>query len=87
MAESTGSTAYLVNHVGEVDWNWFTGVTTVGVTAGASAPAVVVRELVNTLVSRFDGNVEEIGSVREDVHFSLPPGLEKSPPGGRPPTK
>ena len=87
VAESAGSKAYPVNHVGEVDWNWFTGVTTVGITAGASAPAVVVRELVNTLVSRFAGSVEEIGSVREDVHFSLPPGLDKSPPAGKPPTK
>ena len=78
VAESAGAKAYLVNHVGEVDWSWFKGASTVGVTAGASAPEVVVRELVNTLVARFGGIVEETGSVREDVHFSLPPELEKS---------
>ena len=77
VAESAGSRAYLVNHVGEVDWNWFSGAEIVGVTAGASAPAGVVRELVNTLVARFSGSVEEVGTIREDVHFQLPPGLEK----------
>jgi len=85
VAESAGAKAYLVNHVGEVDWGWFAGVFTVGVTAGASAPEVVVRELVNTLVARFGGSAEEIGSVREDVHFSLPPGLEKPAPSGQVP--
>ena len=84
VAESAGSKAYLVNHVGEVDWGWFTSAGTVGVTAGASAPAVVVRELVNTLVARFGGSVEEVGTIREDVHFQLPPGLGKPPGTGKP---
>ena len=84
VAESAGARAYLINHVREVDWRWFDGVDTVGVTAGASAPEVVVRELVNTLVEKFNGSVEEIGAVREDVHFSLPPGLEKTAGDGKP---
>lgn len=85
VAESAGAKACLVNHVGEVDWGWLQGADTVGVTAGASAPEVVVRELVNTLVARFGGNVEEIGSVSEDVHFQLPSGLEKAAPLESPP--
>jgi 4-hydroxy-3-methylbut-2-enyl diphosphate reductase len=82
VAESAGAKAYLVNHVGEVDWKWFEGIETVGITAGASAPAVVVRELVNTIVQRFNGTVAEVGDIREDVHFNLPPGLEKAGPAG-----
>jgi len=78
VAESTGARAHLVNHVGEVDWRWFDGASTVGVTAGASAPAVVVRELVNTIVARYGGTIEEVGTISEDVHFSLPSGLEKT---------
>ena len=57
---------------GEVDRGWLTGVTNVGVTAGASAPEHLVEELIAFL--RNDGfrQVEEIEMVDEDVRFSLP---------------
>jgi 4-hydroxy-3-methylbut-2-enyl diphosphate reductase len=67
-----GVRSYLVNDRGDVDRAWLTGVTNVGVTAGASAPEHLVEELIAFL--RDDGfqQVEEIEMVDEDVRFSLP---------------
>ena len=76
VARDTGARAYLVNHVGEVDWSWLEGADAVGVSAGASAPERIVRELVNMIVRRFGGTVEEVRTVPETVHFTLPPELE-----------
>lgn len=76
VARDAGARAHLVNHVGEVDWSWVEGREAVGVTAGASAPERIVRELVNTLVRRYGGTVEEVLTVPETVHFLIPPELE-----------
>jgi len=77
VAESAGAKAFLINHMAEADWVWFTDAGTVGVTAGASAPELLVREVVNTLIARFGGVAEEIVVVHEEVHFALPAGLRK----------
>jgi len=77
VAAAAGSRAHLVNHVNEVDWSWLDGVLVAGVTAGASAPEPVVRELVNVIVRRYGGAVEEVAAVEESVHFNLPEGLGK----------
>jgi 4-hydroxy-3-methylbut-2-enyl diphosphate reductase len=65
----------LVQRADEIDWNLIAGVRTVGITAGASAPDVLVREVIAAIEARFDATVEEIGTVREDVVFSLPKAL------------
>ncbi len=77
VAADAGARAFLVNHVGEVDWNALDGAAAVGVTAGASAPESVVRELINTILQRFGGKVREVLTVPETVRFMLPPELEK----------
>jgi 4-hydroxy-3-methylbut-2-en-1-yl diphosphate reductase len=64
--------ARLVGSAGDVDWTWFEGVRSVGVTAGASAPEDLVEELIGAISSRFDARVEEIAVTREDVTFKLP---------------
>ncbi len=64
--------ARLVGSAREVDWSWFEGVRSVGVTAGASAPEDLVEELIGAIVSRFEARVEEIAVTREDVTFKLP---------------
>ncbi len=76
VAKDAGARAHLVNHVGEVQWDWFQGVEVVGVSAGASAPDSIVREVINTILSRFGGSVEEVRTVKETVHFVIPPELE-----------
>jgi 4-hydroxy-3-methylbut-2-enyl diphosphate reductase len=62
----------LVQRATEIDWAQIEGARTVGVTAGASAPDVLVREVIDAIRARFDASVEDIGTVREDVVFSLP---------------
>ncbi|MBV9742546.1 MAG: 4-hydroxy-3-methylbut-2-enyl diphosphate reductase [Acidobacteriia bacterium] len=67
-----GVRSYLVNDCGDVDVAWLSGVKNIGVTAGASAPEHLVRELVAFLDARGFLQMEEIEMVDEDVRFSLP---------------
>ncbi|NWP47697.1 4-hydroxy-3-methylbut-2-enyl diphosphate reductase, partial [Escherichia coli] len=76
VAERQGTTAYLIQRAEDVDWDWFAGVGTVGVSAGASAPELLVRELVDKLSERFEVHEREVETVPEDVTFKLPRGLE-----------
>jgi len=62
----------LVASADDVDWTWFDGVNTVGVTAGASAPEDLVEDLIAAIAARFDANVEEVRVTKEDVVFKLP---------------
>lgn len=78
VAEDRGTRAYLINHVGEIKWSWLEGVSTVGITAGASAPERVVQELVNTILTRYGGKAQPMQTVPETVHFMLPPELEQA---------
>jgi 4-hydroxy-3-methylbut-2-enyl diphosphate reductase len=64
--------ARLVGSAAEVDWRWFEGVRSVGVTAGASAPEDLVEALIAAIAARFIARVEEIAVTREDVVFKLP---------------
>ena len=64
--------ARLVDDAGDVDWSWFDGVTTVGVTAGASAPEPLIEALIDAIRARFDAVVTEDDGARETVSFKLP---------------
>ena len=64
--------AKLLDDASGLDWAWLDGVETVGVTAGASAPELLVQQLILTLATRYDLNVEEIAPTRETVVFKLP---------------
>ena len=75
VAERSGTRAFLIQSAADLDWNWFGGVGTVGVTAGASAPELLVREVMALLASRFETAVEEVTSAVEDVVFKLPRAL------------
>ncbi|MNS80041.1 4-hydroxy-3-methylbut-2-enyl diphosphate reductase [compost metagenome] len=67
--------ARLVDDAGDVDWSWFDGVTTVGVTAGASAPEPLIEALIDAIRARFDAIVTEDDGARETVSFKLPRAL------------
>jgi 4-hydroxy-3-methylbut-2-en-1-yl diphosphate reductase len=69
--------AYLVDHADEVQDAWLEGVTTVGVTSGASVPEVLVRGVVERLAERGFGDVEEVSSAEEHLLFALPPELRR----------
>ena len=64
--------AMLVQRAAEIDWNWFTGVKVLGLTAGASAPEVLVDEVIAKARQHFDVTIEEVAITREDVHFKVP---------------
>jgi len=72
LAEVSGVAAYLIDGVQHVDENWFMGVETVLITAGASAPEVVVADLVAWLREKFGADVKERSLREEKVKFPLP---------------
>ncbi len=84
VARDAGAAAHLIDHVGDVDWNWLKGAETVGITAGASAPERVVRELINTILFRYGGELEEVSSAPETTRFFLPSELEAAMKARRP---
>jgi len=67
--------AYLIDDAGGLDPAWLEGASSVGVTAGASAPEVLVQGLIDRLAEDFDVTVEEVDTVRETVSFKLPRAL------------
>lgn len=69
---TAGKKAFLIDGAHELDPGWFEGVETVLITAGASAPEVVVQECLYFLESRFGAKVEEITTREEHVTFPLP---------------
>ncbi|MCR5873290.1 4-hydroxy-3-methylbut-2-enyl diphosphate reductase [Phenylobacterium sp. J426] len=70
-----GAQAYLIDDAGKLDFAWLAGARTVGVTAGASAPEVLVQGLLDRLAERFAVTLEEAEVARETVTFKLPRAL------------
>ncbi|KQY79700.1 MULTISPECIES: 4-hydroxy-3-methylbut-2-enyl diphosphate reductase [unclassified Brevundimonas] len=64
--------ARLVDDAAQVDWSWLEGVSTLGITAGASAPERLIEELIEAVCARFDAEVVEDAGERETVAFKLP---------------
>ncbi|MBY8852174.1 4-hydroxy-3-methylbut-2-enyl diphosphate reductase, partial [Saccharothrix sp. MB29] len=69
--------SYLVDYAREVDEAWLEGVSTVGVTSGASVPDILVMDLLKWLAERGYGQVEEITTANEKIAFALPRELRK----------
>ncbi|MGE0151342.1 MAG: 4-hydroxy-3-methylbut-2-enyl diphosphate reductase [Reyranellaceae bacterium] len=67
--------AHLVQRAADIDWRWLEGVRRLGITAGASAPEVLVEEVIEACRQRFDVAIEEITVTRENVVFKLPRAL------------
>jgi 4-hydroxy-3-methylbut-2-en-1-yl diphosphate reductase len=72
IGQTTGKPAHLIDGPHELRAEWFEGCGSVLITAGASAPEVVVQECVDYLVSRFGATVEEVMIREEHVSFPLP---------------
>lgn len=79
VAQSCGTPAYLIDNEKSLQDTWFEGVTTVGVTAGASAPEVLVERLIQDLQNRGAQSVETLKITEENVYFRLPPDLKQLP--------
>jgi 4-hydroxy-3-methylbut-2-enyl diphosphate reductase len=73
VAERAGCpVARLVNGAREIDWSLFGDIRRLGVTAGASAPEVLVEEVIDAFAERYEVTVETVTTVTEDVFFPLP---------------
>jgi len=72
LASKLGTTAYLVDNAADLERAWFDGARKVGLTAGASAPETLVRELIDYLRGMDDVEVEQLDGVEERVHFKMP---------------
>jgi 4-hydroxy-3-methylbut-2-enyl diphosphate reductase len=72
VAEQFGVPAYLIDNAGQIDPAWLTGRKRVGVTAGASAPEVLVDEVVARLRELGAGSVRTLDGTPENVNFPLP---------------
>jgi 4-hydroxy-3-methylbut-2-enyl diphosphate reductase len=70
--DSGSAAAYLVDDASEIVDGWLDGVTTVGVTSGASAPDSLVQGVLEWLAARGFGDVEEISTTEETITFALP---------------
>jgi 4-hydroxy-3-methylbut-2-enyl diphosphate reductase len=72
VAERLGVPSRLIERAADIDWDWLGQPRTVGITAGASAPEVLVREVVEALRSRFEVSEEEADHSPERMIFKLP---------------
>lgn len=76
VAEREGTDAKLIQRADDLDFDWLWGVGTLGITAGASAPELLVRELVDKLATRFEVTERQVETAQETIAFKLPRGLE-----------
>lgn len=72
LGERMGAVAYLIDNADEIQNSWLDGIQKVGVTAGASAPDILVRQVVDKLVELGGQSPEEIQGKEENISFSLP---------------
>jgi 4-hydroxy-3-methylbut-2-enyl diphosphate reductase len=75
IAAESGVMSYLIEDAGALDARWLEGVSAVGITAGASAPAVLVEDLIARLSEMATIELSELPGVTENVRFRMPPQL------------
>ncbi|MBF2720282.1 4-hydroxy-3-methylbut-2-enyl diphosphate reductase [Psychrobacter sp. NG254] len=75
LAERMDCRAYLIDNAGEMNSSWFEGVQSIGVTAGASAPEVLIQEVLQQLQDWGGDLPSELSGIEENVTFSLPKAL------------
>ncbi len=76
VAEREGTTARLIQRAADLDFDWLAGVGTLGISAGASAPEILVREVIDHIATRFDVAERQVETAEENIAFKLPRGLE-----------
>ena len=77
IADAMGPNAHLIDGVSELRPEWFVGVETVLITAGASAPEDVVQQCIDELQHRYGATLEDVFVREENVHFPLPKSLRE----------
>ncbi len=79
VAEKNGVESYMVDDASQIDTAWVKGKTRIGVTSGASAPEVLVQQVITRLRAMGANSVRELDGVQENVTFPLPKGLSARP--------
>ena len=72
VADANGAKAYLVDDSGDIDLKWLSDVSKVGVSAGASAPEYIVKEIIEFLQKNGATDIVEVGSDLKEKSFPLP---------------
>ncbi|HXV74111.1 MAG TPA: 4-hydroxy-3-methylbut-2-enyl diphosphate reductase, partial [Sphingomonadales bacterium] len=75
VSERNGCPGKLVQRAKDLDWSWLEGAKTVGIAAGASAPEILVDEVLESLKQHFAITLEEVTSKKENVTFKMPAAL------------
>ncbi len=75
LAERYGITAHLIDDASMIDNNWFSEAASVGVTAGASAPEILVQQVIDALLAKGATDVRDMEGRQENITFSLPKAL------------
>ncbi|HTT46388.1 MAG TPA: 4-hydroxy-3-methylbut-2-enyl diphosphate reductase [Pseudolabrys sp.] len=70
--------AMLVQRASDIDWNDFGAITRLGITAGASAPEILVEEIIGAFAQRYAVSVETVSAATEDMFFPLPRALRET---------
>lgn len=79
VAERAGcATAALVQRASDIDWSLFGAITSLGITAGASAPEILVEEIIDAFAERYDVKVDTVSAAEEGVFFPLPRALRET---------
>ncbi len=73
VSENLGTNSFLIDKAEDIEPVWLEGVSTVAITAGASAPEILVQEVIAYLQEKGYGSVEEVEVMPENVRFGLPP--------------
>jgi len=73
LGEECGTTSYLINDASEINQKWLKNIDKIGITAGASAPEILIEEVIDFLKNQFNGaKVEILSGIEENVKFKLP---------------
>ncbi|MFN7095863.1 MAG: 4-hydroxy-3-methylbut-2-enyl diphosphate reductase, partial [Burkholderiales bacterium] len=72
LGQEMGVASYLINGANDIKNSWLKNVNTVGITAGASAPEILVEEVVNYLQTRYQAFATTMEGVAENIKFKLP---------------
>jgi 4-hydroxy-3-methylbut-2-enyl diphosphate reductase len=71
IAEKNKKPAYLIDGVNDINPVWYKGINSIGITAGASAPEILVQEVVSYLLDNGANEVIEVSGAHESVHFPV----------------
>ena len=76
IADNQGKPAYLIDSSNDIEEQWLENISSVGITAGASAPEILVQEVVSFLMSQGGNEIIEVEGVKEDVNIPVPASLK-----------